>query len=142
MFETKHGTVIIEYVQLKGDDDEFELGVRTGSDFSCPKGTILGNFGHVDILTIDEYEASEWANYGVHWKKGHVAVPSIPKTNAETKLFAPFVNTASKRQKNNCRFTRPRRGNPTINLVSTRAIKGKETLLVTYGAMFTRRLRK
>ncbi len=101
---------------------------------------IVGSFGHVVLLTDDEYAESDWDNYGVAWdaEKGLTAVPKCSRR--ELKEFGPLMG-----ERNNLRFARSehkggqdgQEQHPSVVLVSTRAIRGNEVLLVAYGRSFS-----
>jgi hypothetical protein len=83
-------------------------GMKTSSKFSCPKpDQVLGSFGPIVLLTDDEYEASEWHDYGVAWSDTLTAVPKC-RGRAQLDDWGALVNTASSEsgERNNLRLHR------------------------------------
>jgi hypothetical protein len=142
----QQGLVSYAVWQCRAVTTRYGKGIRTSAKFYCPKNKVVGSFGPVVLLSDAEYAESDWDNYGVAWDlvKRLTAVPKCSRS--ELKEFGPLINTSSNElgERNNLRFVRSvnkggRDGKeqPSVDLVSTRAIRGNEALLVAYGRSFS-----
>jgi hypothetical protein len=104
---------------------------------------LIATFGELQLLRKNEYMSSEYNGYGVFFSADKVAVPTIPKE--QNRHIGPLINSCSVElgENNNCKLVTTMSGNvPSVHVRATRTIRAHEMLRVSYGAGYSRALRK